>query len=71
MALQFNPLSSEVSKKIKKISQLAKDKKRAQEVENMRSNVDLAKHLEKLKTEMVSVFCKQMILIFLFKNSLL
>lgn len=51
-ALQFNPLSSEVSKKIKKISQLAKDKKRAQEVENMRSNVDLAKHLKKLKTEM-------------------
>ncbi|GMN46760.1 hypothetical protein TIFTF001_015936 [Ficus carica] len=51
-ALQFNPLSSEVSKKIKKISQLAKDKKRAREVENMRSNVDLAKHLKKLKTEM-------------------
>ena len=35
-----------------------KDKQRAQEVENMRSNVNMAKHLEKLKTEMVTVLCK-------------
>ncbi|KAH7522272.1 hypothetical protein FEM48_Zijuj07G0120800 [Ziziphus jujuba var. spinosa] len=51
-ALQYNPQSTEVSRKIKRISQLVKDKKRAQEVENMRSNVDMAKHLDKLKTEM-------------------
>jgi hypothetical protein len=31
-----------------------KDSKRAQEVENMRSNVDMAKHLDTLKPEMVS-----------------
>ncbi|KAK4587408.1 hypothetical protein RGQ29_024210 [Quercus rubra] len=51
-ALQYNPQSSEVSKKIKRISQLSRDKKRAQEVENKRSNIDMAKHLEKLKSEM-------------------
>jgi phage host-nuclease inhibitor protein Gam len=54
-SLQYNPQSSEVSKKIKRISQLARDKKRAQEVENKKSNIDMAKHLEKLKSEMVSV----------------
>ncbi|KAF3953820.1 hypothetical protein CMV_020768 [Castanea mollissima] len=42
-ALQYNPQSSEVSKKIKRISQLARDKKRAQEVENKRSNIDIGK----------------------------
>ncbi|KAL5542008.1 hypothetical protein UlMin_009718 [Ulmus minor] len=51
-ALQFNPKSAEVSRKIKRLSQLVKDKKRAQEVENMRSNVDMEKNLDKLKTEM-------------------
>ena len=55
IALQHNPQSSEVSRKIKKLTQLARDKKRAQEVENMRSNVDMAKHLETLKSELVSV----------------
>lgn len=54
-ALQYNPQSSEVSRKIKRISQLMKDKNRAQEVENLRSNIDMAKHLEKLKTEMVNL----------------
>lgn len=34
---------------------MAKDKQRAQEVENMRSNVDMAKHLDALKSEMVGV----------------
>uniref|UniRef100_A0A6M2EEL4 Uncharacterized protein n=1 Tax=Populus davidiana TaxID=266767 RepID=A0A6M2EEL4_9ROSI len=52
IALQHNPQSTEVSRKIKRISQLAKDKKRAQEVQSMRSNVDMAKHLETLKSEM-------------------
>ncbi|XP_030507177.1 uncharacterized protein LOC115722182 [Cannabis sativa] len=51
-ALQFNPKSAEVSRKIKRITQLVKDKKRAQEVENLKSNINMAKHLEKLKTEM-------------------
>ncbi|KHN10072.1 serine/threonine-protein phosphatase 5-like [Glycine soja] len=52
IALQYNPQSQEVTKKIKKINQLMKDSKRAQEVENMRSNVDMAKHLDTFKTEM-------------------
>ncbi|KAL8481683.1 hypothetical protein ACS0TY_027991 [Phlomoides rotata] len=52
VALKYNPQSSEVSKKIKRLTQLAKDKKRAQEVETMRSNVDMAKHLDSLKTEL-------------------
>ncbi|KAA8527637.1 hypothetical protein F0562_034968 [Nyssa sinensis] len=52
VALQHNPRSSEVSKKIKRLSQLARDKKRAQEVENMRSNVDMTKHLDILKSEL-------------------
>lgn len=51
-ALQFNPKSAEVSRKIKRISQLVKDKKRAQEVENLRSNVNMAKHLDQLKIAM-------------------
>ncbi|KAJ0035366.1 hypothetical protein Pint_24748 [Pistacia integerrima] len=51
-ALQYNPQSAEVLRKIKRISQLAKDKQRAQEIENMRSNVDMAKHLDALKSEM-------------------
>lgn len=49
---------------MKKISQLARDKKRAEEVEKMRSNVDLAKHLDELKSEMVSLFVKLGVMIF-------
>ncbi|KAE9622024.1 hypothetical protein Lal_00033088 [Lupinus albus] len=52
IALQYNPKSQEVSKKIKKINQLVRDSKRAQEVENMRSNVDMAKNLDSLKPEL-------------------
>ncbi|KAF2290213.1 hypothetical protein GH714_004089 [Hevea brasiliensis] len=51
-SLQYNPQSTEVSRKIRRISQLAKDKKRAQEVESIRSNVDMAKHLDALKSEL-------------------
>ncbi|KAH9682486.1 TPR REGION domain-containing protein [Citrus sinensis] len=51
-ALQYNPQSAEVSRKIKRVSQLAKDKKRAQEVENIRSNVDMVQHLDEFKSEM-------------------
>lgn len=54
MALKYNPQSSEVSKKIKKLELLNKDKKRAQEVENLKANVDMTKHLDALKSELVS-----------------
>lgn len=54
MALKYNPQSSEVSKKIKKLELLNKDKKRAQEVEDLKSNVDMAKHLDAVKSELVS-----------------
>ncbi|XP_010556873.1 PREDICTED: hsp70-Hsp90 organizing protein 1 [Tarenaya hassleriana] len=52
MALQCNPQSAEVSRKIKRLGQLQKDKQRALEVENLRSNIDMAKHLDGLKSEM-------------------
>ncbi|XP_054820557.1 LOW QUALITY PROTEIN: serine/threonine-protein phosphatase T [Prosopis cineraria] len=52
MAMQYNPQSQEVSKKIRRINQLAKDRDRAQEVENKRSNVDMTKHLNTLKPEL-------------------
>ncbi|KAL3828793.1 hypothetical protein ACJIZ3_017595 [Penstemon smallii] len=52
VALKYNSQSSEVSKKIKRLTQLARDKKRAQEVETMRSNVDMSKHLESVKSEL-------------------
>ncbi|XP_020971508.1 stress-induced-phosphoprotein 1 isoform X3 [Arachis ipaensis] len=52
IALQYNPQSQEVTKKIKRINQLVREGKRAQEVENMRSNVDMAKHLQALKPEL-------------------
>ncbi|CAM8911793.1 unnamed protein product [Rhodiola kirilowii] len=51
-ALQLNPQSSEVSRKIKRIEQLAKEKKRALEVETLRSNVDMSKHLGTFKSEL-------------------
>lgn len=51
-AMQYNPQSSEVTKKIKRLNQLVRDKKRDQEVENLRSNVQMAKHLEPLKSEL-------------------
>ncbi|CAN1193389.1 Stress-induced-phosphoprotein 1 [Linum perenne] len=51
-ALQYNPQSAEVSRKIKRITQLSRDKKRAQEVESMRSNIDISKHLNQLKAEL-------------------
>ncbi|MED6225000.1 hypothetical protein PIB30_089514 [Stylosanthes scabra] len=52
IALQYNPQSQEVTKKIKRINQLMRESKRAQEVENMRSNVDMGKHLQALKPEL-------------------
>eukprot|EP00268_Persea_americana_P021905 TRINITY_DN2179_c0_g1_i1.p1 TRINITY_DN2179_c0_g1~~TRINITY_DN2179_c0_g1_i1.p1 ORF type:complete len:328 (-),score=56.19 TRINITY_DN2179_c0_g1_i1:545-1528(-) len=51
-ALQYNPQNAEVSRKIKRLTQLARDKKRAQEVETMRSNIDIRKHLDPMKPEL-------------------
>uniref|UniRef100_A0A175YQD5 Uncharacterized protein n=1 Tax=Daucus carota subsp. sativus TaxID=79200 RepID=A0A175YQD5_DAUCS len=51
-ALDYNPQSSEVSKKIKKLSQLAKEKQRADEVQNLRSNIDMGKHIDVFKSEL-------------------
>ncbi|XP_057249678.1 hsp70-Hsp90 organizing protein 3 isoform X2 [Beta vulgaris subsp. vulgaris] len=56
VALHYNPHSTEVSKKIKKLSQLARDKKRAEEVESMRSNVNVAKHLSTVTSEMAEKY---------------
>lgn len=50
VALKLNPQSAEVSRKIKKLSQLEKDKQRVEELEKMRSNVDMGKHLDALKS---------------------
>nr|XP_004247592.1 E3 ubiquitin-protein ligase CHIP [Solanum lycopersicum] len=52
IASKYNPQSSEVSKKIKTLTQLAKDKKRTEELENMRTNIDMAKHFHALKSEL-------------------
>ncbi|RZC48924.1 hypothetical protein C5167_017351 [Papaver somniferum] len=52
IALQYNPQSAEVSRKIKRLGQLAKDKKRVQELESIRSNIDMGKRLEPLKKEL-------------------
>lgn len=52
VALQYNPQSIEVSKKIKRLTALAIEKKRTKEVENIRSNVDMSKHLDLLKKEL-------------------
>nr|CAB3462558.1 unnamed protein product [Digitaria exilis] len=52
IALQHNPQNTEVSRKIKRLSQLAREKKRALDVESMRSDVDIGKNLESLKTEL-------------------
>lgn len=52
LALQYNPQSIEVSKKIKRLTGLSRQKKRTEEVENIRSNVDMIKYLDPLKTEL-------------------
>lgn len=52
-ALQQNPESTEVSSKIKRLSLLARDKKRVQEKQAIRANVNMAKTLEYLKSELV------------------
>lgn len=53
IASQHNPQSTEVARKIKRLTQLSRDKKRSIEVDNMRSNVDLAKDLDGFKSELI------------------
>lgn len=55
-ALLYNPQSVEVSKKIKKLSQLAKDKRWTENLENIRSSFDVKKYLEPLKYELNTDF---------------
>lgn len=54
VALQYNPQSVEISKKIKRLTQLAREKKRVKEAENIRSNINMGNYLEPLKPEFVS-----------------
>jgi hypothetical protein len=54
IALQHNAENTEVSRKIKRLTQLARGQKRAVDVANMRSSIDVGKNLGSLKTELVS-----------------
>lgn len=56
IALQHNPQNTEVARKIKRLTQLAREQKRAVDVENLRSNIDIGKNLQSLKKELVSFF---------------
>ncbi|CAM0949046.1 unnamed protein product [Alopecurus aequalis] len=56
IALQHNPQNTEVSRKIKRLTQLAREQKRAVDVENMRSNIDVGKNLGSLKTELAAKY---------------
>ncbi|KAL6847247.1 hypothetical protein ACP4OV_023100 [Aristida adscensionis] len=56
IALQHNPQNAEVSRKIKRLSQLAREKKRSFDVESTHSNIDIVKNLESLKTELVAKY---------------
>ncbi|KAM0870240.1 hypothetical protein ACQ4PT_040139 [Festuca glaucescens] len=56
IASQHNPQNTEVSRKIKRLTQLAREQKRAGDVENMRSNIDLGKNLGSLKTELAAKY---------------
>jgi hypothetical protein len=55
VALQHNPQNIEVSMKIKRLTQLAREKKRALDVESMRSNIDIGRNFQSLKTELMSL----------------
>ncbi|KAK8918396.1 hypothetical protein KSP39_PZI021129 [Platanthera zijinensis] len=55
-ALLYNPQSLEVSKKIKKLGQLAKDKKWTENLENIRSSFDVKMYLDPLKSELNTDF---------------
>uniref|UniRef100_A0A1D1YAM2 Heat shock protein STI n=1 Tax=Anthurium amnicola TaxID=1678845 RepID=A0A1D1YAM2_9ARAE len=59
VALQHNPQSTEVSRKIKRLTQLAREHKRTVELENRRSNVDMRKYLDPLKNELSEMIGKE------------
>ncbi|XP_047330820.1 U-box domain-containing protein 70 [Impatiens glandulifera] len=52
VSLQHNQQSSEVLRKIKRLEQLVKDKTRAEEVKSLKSNVDMRKQLDSLKSDL-------------------
>ncbi|CAA7404015.1 unnamed protein product [Spirodela intermedia] len=52
IALQHNPQSTEVSRKIKRLMQVAKEHTRTQELESIRSNIDMRKYLDPFKNEL-------------------
>ncbi|KAF7070529.1 hypothetical protein CFC21_076040 [Triticum aestivum] len=56
IALQHNPQNTEVARKIKRLTQLAREQKRAVDVENLRSNIDIGKNLQSLKKELVTKY---------------
>uniref|UniRef100_A0ACD5YJY1 Uncharacterized protein n=1 Tax=Avena sativa TaxID=4498 RepID=A0ACD5YJY1_AVESA len=56
LALQHNPQNTEVSRKIKRLTQLAREQKRSVDVENQRSNIDVGRNLGSLKTELAAKY---------------
>ncbi|XP_037432397.1 RNA polymerase II-associated protein 3-like [Triticum dicoccoides] len=56
IALQHNPQNTEVARKIKRLTQLAREQKRAVDVENLRSNIDIRKNLQSLKKELATKY---------------
>ncbi|XP_042391614.1 RNA polymerase II-associated protein 3-like [Zingiber officinale] len=56
VALQHNPQNMEISKKIKRLTQLARENKRVLEVQNIHSSVNMTKFLEPLKPEFSAAF---------------
>ncbi|XP_074563847.1 uncharacterized protein LOC141820434 [Curcuma longa] len=56
VALQHNPQNMEISKKIKRLTHLAREKKRVLEVQSIRSSVNMTKFLEPLKPEFSAAF---------------
>ncbi|KAL9248650.1 Stress-induced-phosphoprotein 1-like protein [Drosera capensis] len=55
-ALKYNSQNAEVSKKIKKLEQVIKEKKRSKELASIRSNVDMARHMSAVKSELVEKY---------------
>ncbi|KAL9255322.1 Stress-induced-phosphoprotein 1-like protein [Drosera capensis] len=55
-ALKYNSRNAEVSKKIKRLEQVIKEKRRSEELASIRSNVDMAKHLSAVKSELAEKY---------------
>ncbi|XP_078442642.1 tetratricopeptide repeat (TPR)-like superfamily protein [Wolffia australiana] len=59
IALQHNPQNTEVSRKIKRLSQVAREHTRTLELESMRSNINMRKELDPLKIELSENIAKK------------